>query len=157
MIFSSFGNVPLGFNRLAEALDNYAHQSGERIVVQYGNTDYNFKYIEKYNFLDHEQMISFMNDADILVLQGGWGTISEALDLRKRIVAVPRIKGIEHNHTQEELVIELEKKGYILGVYNIEELSIVIEKAKKYDFIPLVRGSATSIINQNLQKWFSQV
>ena len=147
MIFSSFGNVPFSFERLAKALDLYAKETGEKVIIQTGYTRYNFCYVEHYAFLNHEQMLDYINDSDLCVLQGGWGTISECIFAGKRIIAVPRIMGKEHNHPQEEIVKMLEGKGCLIGCYDIADLPHLIKKARRSEFKTLPRGNAAQYIN----------
>ena len=46
MIFSGFGNAPahMSFDRMAKAVDEFAKISEEEVLVQSGNTQYQFKY-----------------------------------------------------------------------------------------------------------------
>lgn len=75
------------------------------------------------------------------------GGVAEASQLGCRIVAVPRIKGIEHYHDQSQLVRALESQKVVLGCYDIEELPALIKKAHDFDFKPIVKGDASDIIN----------
>ena len=150
MIFASFGNSPVPFIRLAEAIDKYGLVSGEHIIVQNGLTEYEFKHCTAQAFMDKETFISYLKSCDVAILQGGWGGISEASEMGVRIVVVPRIKGIEHHHDQEQLVRALEADGVLLGCYDTKELPGIIEKAKSFDYKPIKRGDASKIINDFL-------
>lgn len=149
MIFASFGNAPasMTFYRMAQAINDLAEQSTERILVQTGNTDFCFKNVDTVKFLTHEDMINKMKEASIVLLQGGWGTISEAISLNKRIVSIPRRVGQECNHPQEEVVRYLEDCGCLLGCYDTKDLYKIIQKARTFKFKPLLRGDSTEIIN----------
>ena len=149
MIFSSFGNAPaeMSFIRMAHAIDEFAKESEEDVFVQVGNTRYEFKYARIVKFLEHEEMVDAMRRASIVVLQGGWGTISEAIFLKKRIVAIPRRVGQECHHPQEEVVRYLEKLGCLIGCYNTAELPNLIEKARRIEFKTLSRGNAAQYMN----------
>jgi len=81
------------------------------------------------------------------------GALCEAIDLRKRIVAVPRIEGMEHIHNQEQIVRKLEELGCVLAVYDIDKLGVVIEQARSFHFHSLERGDA-SIIKRTIVNWF---
>ena len=153
MIFSSFGNVPKDFSRVARALDLYAMTSRERIIVQYGHTHYTFQYAEGKQFIDHNELIDKMKLAELVVLQGGWGTISEALFLGLKIVAVPRRCPEEHNHDQGELVKKLEQLGCVVGVYDENDLPAKIELARTFEFKELKRGNALPTIEAKLKEW----
>jgi UDP-N-acetylglucosamine transferase subunit ALG13 len=156
MIFVSFGNVPIPFLRLAKAIDLYALTIEEEVIVQCGNTEFNFKHCKVMKFIDHDEMILLMKNASIVVLQGGWGAISEASNLGCKIVSVPRILNTEHNHDQFQLVEALEKHGVLLGVYDIKELAIILEKARSYVFLQIIRGNAKEIINKSIKEWMKK-
>ena len=88
-----------------------------------------------------------LTSCKIAILQGGWGGVSEASDLGCRIVAVPRMKGLEHYHDQEQLIRQLEKDGVCLGCYDMSSLYDVIERARTFEFKPIKRGDASQLIN----------
>ena len=101
MIFVSFGNAPANqsFTRMAEAIDKLGKETEERVLVQTGNTLYDFHHVDTVKFLEHQEMLNIMKEASIVILQGGWGTISEAIMLGKRIKELRK-----QNHlTQSEL------------------------------------------------------
>lgn len=154
MIFVSFGNSPLPFVRLAAAMDDYARTFGEEVVVQSGHTHYEYKFCKKVvSFMDKESFFQLLMSCSVVVLQGGWGSISEASGLGVRIVAFPRRNGEECHHDQSQLVRELEEQGICLGCYDESDLPQLIEKAKSYDFKPIKRGSAEKVINDFLDSF----
>lgn len=156
MILFSLGTHSQDFSRMAKAADDYAATTNERIVVQTGYTRYSFANVkEHFDFCSKERMMSLMDEADILVLQGGWGGICEAVDKGKRVVVMPRINGVEHVHDQGQVVRKMEELGCVLGVYDAKDLAKVIEKARTFDFKPLKRGNP-SIICETLNKWFNK-
>ena len=152
MIFVAFGNSPKQFERLASAVDNLAKNTTEEVFVQTGYTRYNYKYVRAYEFLTQESFINHLTSCDVAILQGGWGGIAEASLLGCHIVAVPRIKGIEHYHDQIQLIEALESQGVLLGCYDIEELPKIVEKAKTYNFQPINKGDAGKVINEFIGK-----
>lgn len=153
MIFASFGNAPVeqSFTRMAMAVDKLGEVSDEPVLVQKGNTLYDFRHVECVKFMEHEEMMENMRKASVVILQGGWGTISEAIALGKRIVSIPRRVGQECKHPQDEIVKFLESEGCLLGCYDTEELPKIVEKARQYDFKPLKRGTADKIINHFIE------
>jgi len=151
MILASFGNSPVSFVRMAEALEKYAHTTEEEIIVQSGYTEYDYKRCKAVRFMDKETFFHYLETCTVAILQGGWGSISEASDMGVRIVAFPRRNGIEHHHDQGQLVRALEDNGICLGCYNENDLPTLVEKAKTFDFKPIKRGSATTVINNFLE------
>lgn len=155
MILFSLGTHNQDFSRMAKAADEYAATTDERIVVQTGYTHYGFKNVtEHFDFCSKERMATLMGEAEILVLQGGWGGICEAVDKGKRVVVIPRINGVEHVHDQGQVVRKMEQLGCVLGVYDTKDLATVIEKARTFSFRPLKRA-ATPVIKETLENWFN--
>ena len=150
MIFASFGNSPVPFPRMAEAVDRYARESGEEVVVQCGKTNYPFANCIVDAFMDKETFISNLKKCEVAILQGGWGAMSEASDMGVRTVVIPRINGVEHFHDQVQLVKALEENGVVVGCYDTKDLWTLIEKAKTYSFKPIKRGNASNLINEFL-------
>lgn len=150
MIYVVFGNAPFEFTRLAIAVDDIAMKLDEEVIVQHGYTKYQFKYAKHEAFVDAVTMSNRIEKAALIITHGGWGTISECLTKHKLIVAVPRIKGIEHNHSQLELVQELEEMGCLLAVYNEKLLLQAVITIKQREFKGIPRGNAAEYINDFL-------
>ena len=153
MIFASFGNSPQDFSRVAKVLDQIAKDSSELVYVQKVNTNYEFQYAKSVLFIPQNELVEAMKNADVVVLQGGWGSISEALYLHKRIVSVPRRCPEEVRHDQSELVKKLEQLGCVIGVYDEKDLPAKIELARTFEFKELKRGNALPTIEAKLKEW----
>lgn len=149
MIFACFGNAPVSqsFDRMAEAVDLLAATSSEDILVQSGHTQYVFRHARAVPFMSHDELINTMKSASMVILQGGWGSISEAIELGKRIVSIPRRVGQECNHPQEEVVRRLEAEGCLIGCYDTSMLPEIVVRARAFNFQPLKKGTAEPIIN----------
>ena len=65
---------------------------------------------------------------------------------RKRVVALSRTKE-EHNHSQEELVRALEQEGYVLGVYDINDLEKKLLEARSFVPKHTVKIDVSGLIN----------
>lgn len=179
-IVCSLGTHTQDFTRMAMALDELAARSADEFVVQTGYTHYQFANIkETFDFCPKERMQRLMDETDILVLQGGWGGMCEAVDKGKRVVVVPRINGPEHIHDQGQVVRKMEELGCVIGVYVAADgeelpedlfvnskdklndyahrtallLEKAIERAKVFNFKPLKRGNA-KIVADTLEDWF---
>lgn len=150
MIFASFGNSPVQFVRMAEAVEKYAKESGEEVIVQGGLTRYEYKYCKCIPFMDKQTFISHLKKCEVAIMQGGWGSISEASDMGVRTVIMPRRNGVEHHHDQEQLVRVLEQQGVCLGCYDETKLNDIIEKARSFEYKKIIRGSAAPFINEFL-------
>ena len=62
-------------------------------------------------------MNDFIGKADYIITHGGVGTITDALKLGKKIIAVPRLsKYKEHvNDHQLQIIENFSEKGFIVG------------------------------------------
>lgn len=154
MIFASLGTMDMPFYRMAKAVDEFAAISEEEVVVQTGHTDYNYKNAHTFKFCTKEEMQHYISEASILILQGGWGAISEAMEQGKRIVVIPRHDKTEHIHDQFQLVDKLDSLGCVIAVRDENDLTEAVEKAKTFDFKQIKKGNAEELIRASLHKWF---
>lgn len=156
MIFVSLGTMDMPFYRMAKAVDEWAATTDEKIVVQTGYTDYEYKNIKNiFRFCTKDEMQRYINEADILILQGGWGAISEAMEKKKRIVVIPRYDKTEHIHDQFQLIRKLDSLGCVIGVFDEKDLAEKIEEAKTFNFKQIKKGNAQCLIEDTLRKWFN--
>lgn len=133
MIFVVFGTVPVPFDRLAKKIDEIAGEIAEPIVVQSGFTKYPYSKAKAHAFLTNEEMGQYMKEAALIISHGGMGTIAEALKIKKKTLVIPR-NNREHNHSQVELAEELEKRGLVVYVRDIELLKDAINNIS--GFVP---------------------
>lgn len=154
MIFASLGTMDMPFYRMAKAVDEFAAITEEEVVVQTGYTDYEYKYAKTFKFCTKEEMAHYISKASVLILQGGWGAISEAMELRKKIVVIPRYDKKEHIHDQFQLIRKLDSLGCVIGVFDETELPEAIKRAESFDFKQIERGHAELMIREKLNSWF---
>jgi UDP-N-acetylglucosamine transferase subunit ALG13 len=137
MIFVTVGTHEQSFDRLVKAVDDLVGENKieERVVLQIGNTKYEPKNCEWFRFLpSQKQILNYIKKADIVITHGGAGSIITALKFYKPTIVVPRYKKFnEHtNDHQLDLAGALAKEGKIMVVYDINDLEIVIKKAKAF-------------------------
>lgn len=154
MIFASLGTMDMDFVRMAKAVDAFAAECDERVIVQTGYTRYDYKHARAFDFCTKDEMRQYISEADVLILQGGWGAISEAMELGKRIVVIPRHDVTEHIHDQEQLIRKLDALGCVIGVFDERNLADAVERARTFNFQKLPKGNAESIIREKLKAWF---
>ena len=154
MIFASLGTMDMPFRRMAKAVDEFASHCDEEVIVQTGYTDYDYQHAHAFKFCTKDEMQKYIADANILILQGGWGAISEAMEQRKRMVVMPRHDKTEHIHDQFQLVEKLDALGCVIAVLDENDLPKAIERAKLYDFKQMKKGNAENTIREALKNWF---
>lgn len=155
-ILCSLGTHTQDFSRMAKAVDELAAVMIEAdFTVQTGVTKYDFKYVkEHFDYCPKDRMNQLMDEADVLILQGGWGGMEEAVDMGKKCVVMPRIEGTEHIHDQEQLVRKMDSLGCIVGCFDENKLEECVRKAMVMEVKPIDKGSATETINNALASWF---
>ena len=85
------------FERMAYAIDLFAATTDEEVIVQTGWTDYPYKHVSKsFKMCTKEEMEHYQEEASLLIMQGGWGSICESMEKGKRMVIIPRYDGTEH-------------------------------------------------------------
>ena len=156
-IFASLGTMDMPFTRMAEAVDQWAEKHSEAVVtVQTGHTHYSYNHCQSFAFCTKEEMKKHIQEADILILQGGWGAISEAMEMGKRMVVMPRHDKTEHIHDQFQLVRKLDSLGCVVGVFDEKRLDVCMEKALTHPFRNLPKGDAETLIRTKLEEWMGK-
>jgi UDP-N-acetylglucosamine transferase subunit ALG13 len=131
LILVMLGTNPYSFLRLAEAADAYAGKFGEKMFIQLGNTPYVPQNSDYKKFLGKKELLDKIQESDVVITQGGFGSIADSLLAHKKVVAVPRKPELnEAPDRQEDLVRELEKLGRVVGVYSIDKLAEAINRAR---------------------------
>ncbi|SFG08971.1 glycosyltransferase [Prevotella sp. KH2C16] len=153
MIFASLGTMNMAFTRMAKVLDEYASTINDRVIVQTGYTRYPYRYAKSFSFCTKNEMQEYIQRADFLILQGGWGAISEAMEQGKRIIVIPRHNKTEHIHDQFQLIRKLDSLECVLGVFDEKDLPQIMEKAKTFEFKQLKKGNAENLIRSKLNEW----
>lgn len=122
------------FDRLIKKMDYIAEKIDEDVIMQIGLTSYKPKNAEYYNFTSIENMNLLYNNARIVVCHAGVGSLLNALEHSKPIIAVPRRKKYnEHfDDHQIEIAEKFEQDGLIKVVWDIENLESVIQDVSHF-------------------------
>ena len=147
------GTNPYSFQRLVSVVDS---ELGPKynVTIQMGNTNCENKFSKAFDFCSREEILNYISDSDIIITQGGFGSISDALELGKKIIAVPRLKELnECQDNQKEIVDYYSKKNYLISCYDVTKLkNIVIDlinnKTKLSQFIPESKIKVKDLIEQ---------
>lgn len=130
MILVLLGTNPYPFDRLLGAMDRYAQQTGIKVIAQSGNTPA-CEHIECRPFMGHDELLGLIQEAEVVVCQGGYGSLSDCISQGARTVAVPRSMDFgESMDNQLELVEAFAQEGLVVPVYDIGDLPKAIEEAK---------------------------
>jgi len=133
MIFVTVGTEKFPLDRLLRALDEGIRRSeiGEEVFAQTGHSRHVPKRFQYSTFLPFNEMITFIQKADIVVAHAGAGSTVLCLHLGKVPILFPRFARFgEHlDDHQVEFARQMEGQEKVLTAYDEEEL---IDKIKHY-------------------------
>ena len=139
MVFVTLGTQDKKFKRLLEEVDNLINKNiiEDDVIAQIGCTKYYSEKMKTIDYMDKDEILNYMEQSNYIICHGGVGTIIDALNLNKKVIAVARLKKYkEHvNNHQLEIIKEFTKMGFILdGTDNLEEAIKKLDtfKPKKY-------------------------
>jgi UDP-N-acetylglucosamine transferase subunit ALG13 len=127
MILVLLGTNYFSFDRLVKEVDDKISLN-YNIEIQIGRTTYLPKNCKYYSYLSRDEIIERMKEAELIITQGGYGSMMDAILLRKKIIAVPR--KVEFNEcldNQAELVNYFAKKKYIVACDDINKLEGMVQ------------------------------
>jgi len=158
LIFVSVGTPEKPFNRLIEGVDNIADIVGERILAQIGYSTYIPKKINFFKFCPHEEMLSNIKAASIVISQSGFGIIGDSIKLQKPMILVPReIRYGEAIDKQYELAEFLASQNEsILCIRDISLLSGAVKEIRKVKAQYNYKTIIPSLINDFISEYFYQ-
>jgi UDP-N-acetylglucosamine transferase subunit ALG13 len=126
MILVILGTQFRQFNRLLQEVEDLitAYNITDRVIVQCGHTNYESDLFELFKFIDNDQFVEYIKQADVIITHAGSGALFNAIKSGKKIIAVARLKEYREmvdNH-QVELVKKLSGEGYIIdGTYSLKK------------------------------------
>ena len=163
MIYVTVGTMFLDFPRLIGAMDAIAANTGERVVVQIGLGKTFPEHCEHFGFKPREEVLALQREARVIVCHAGIGSVLDALHVRRPFIVVPRRKRFnEHmNDHQMDLAQAIERRGWGLAVYNIEDLPTACATPKpfpahyqpgKEPLVAAVRGFVEQVAGRSAER-----
>jgi UDP-N-acetylglucosamine transferase subunit ALG13 len=140
------------FPRLLQDVENLIETLDikDEVIVQQGNTVYASGLFKSFRSVAMNEFMKYIQNADIVIIHAGSGTLFNAIKSDKKIIAVARLKkyGEHKDDHQLELARKLSEEGYILdGTHSI------LDAWKKLgEFSPRPFDFSNHIV-QNLKKY----
>lgn len=136
MILITLGTQDKQFTRLLDVVQEQIDKGNikDRVVVQAGYTKYDSKDMEIFDLIDRDKFSDLISKCDILITHGGVGSIITGLQNNKKVIVAPRLaKYDEHmNDHQIQITDNFSKVGYILPLYENDDLGKILEEAKTF-------------------------
>jgi len=103
MIFASVGSL-LPFERLVRAVDTWAHDNpAEEVFIQIGDTAFEPQHAPFARIMPMTEYRDRLRDCDLLVAHVGMGSILQALQMRKQMLLMPRLKNRQEHTTDHQV------------------------------------------------------
>lgn len=136
MIFVTLGTQDKKFDRLISYIDELVNVGiiKEEVIIQSGCTKVSNKKIKSFKQLSYSKMLDYFNKCDILITHGGVGSITDALSMGKKVIAVARKKIYKEavNDHQVEIIDAFVREGYILSADSKEELAEELKRIRNF-------------------------
>lgn len=154
MILLLLGTNPYPFTRLLSAVDQWAEKSGVPVIAQTGHTAYTGTTIEAYDFVDYSQVVEWIEKSELVICQGGFGSLKDCISLCKNVIAVPRrIDLDECKDDQKELVDALAAEGLVIPLYDVGDLAVAIDQAHKLDERSERKSAIPRLVSETIREY----
>ena len=132
MIFVTVGTHEQSFDRLVKEIDRLKKEKliRQEVFIQTGYSPYKPKSCQYRDFIPFEEMMSRMEEAEIVITHGGTGSIMLILYHGKIPLVMPR-QGKYNEHIDDHQVLfckTMAAKGKIIAAYETGDLETVIKK-----------------------------
>ena len=157
MILVLLGTNPYPFHRLLGAVDQWAGNATVPVVAQTGHTPQtNYRNVDCHDFVSHEKVLEWIEQSELVISQGGFGSLKDSLAASKPVIACPRFEELgECQDSQRELVQALAEDGRVIELLDLAELPQAIEKARSFT-APETRASAVPDLVASLVRDFQR-
>ena len=110
-VFILFGTSHLPFQRLV-LVANRLSSKGNNVSCQAGvNTGFG-NGVRTYDFMKRSVLLRHLSETDVIITQGGFGSLYDSVSSGRPVIAIPRMKKFgETDHDQQELCEYFEATG----------------------------------------------
>jgi UDP-N-acetylglucosamine transferase subunit ALG13 len=157
MIFLTVG-TQFPFDRLVRTVDEVCENGfREEIFAQIGDTSYKPRNFQSVASLSKNMFDKYLKGASGVISHAGMGVIIMALDNKKPLLAMPRLKkyGEVVNDHQVDIARKFEKLGHILSVYSMEELPEKLQQLKA--FVPKPRENQAQAVANRIARFLQSL
>ena len=143
VIFASVGSM-LPFERLVRAVDEWARDNpAEPVHLQIGGTDYEPRYASFERMMPMTEYRDRLQACDLFVAHVGMGSILQALQLRKQMLLLPRLR-VLGEHTTDHQLHTAARLGTLKGMRIVDDVDALRRGMSELLAAPLACGDAIS-------------
>ncbi len=158
MIFLTVGTI-FPFDRLVKAVDEAieANVITMPVFAQIGRTNYKPRHMECVPSLDKRVFDTRVDEATFVISHAGIGSLLIALERRKRLLVVPRMKQYKEvvNDHQLATARRFAELGHVLAAYDCAELPQRLHDMES--FAPVFRKNEAHRVIQRLSQFIDEV
>lgn len=158
MIFLTVG-TQFPFDRLVKSVDEVVSQDGfsDDIFAQIGESSYRPHNFEAVSFLEKRLFDKHIREASGIISHAGIGTIMMALDDRKPLLVMPRLKEYGEVVGDHQVAIsrKFEELGHILVAHSKGDLLDRIKKLQS--FVPQQRTNQAEVTADRITKFLYEL
>ena len=158
MIFLTVG-TQFPFDRFVKAIDDVFNEGliDEEIFSQIGKSSYKPCNFEAVSSLENSLFAKYMQEASCVISHAGAGTITMALEYKKPLLVMPRLKkyGEAVNDHQLDIAKKFEQNGHLLVAYEIGKLPAKIEELKS--FVPKKRQTQAEVVAGRISTFLNEL
>lgn len=158
MIFLTVG-TQFPFDRLVRAVDHAIGCGGvnEEVFAQIGESSYRPRNFEAVSYLEKDVFDGHMSEASSIISHAGMGAIAAALDNRKPLLVMPRLKryGEVVNDHQVAIARKFERLGHLLVAYSEDDVPERITALRH--FVPVERKKCAAAVVQRVADFIGQL
>ncbi|MEJ2703106.1 MAG: PssE/Cps14G family polysaccharide biosynthesis glycosyltransferase [Sedimentisphaerales bacterium] len=158
MIFLTVG-TQFPFDRLVKAVDEAVDgdELNEQVFAQIGVSSYRPRNFESVPSLEKAVFEKRFREADSIISHSGIGSITMALEHKKPLLVMPRLKRHREVVNDHQLAIarEFEKLGYLLVAYEAADLPAKIEELKQ--FVPQERQTQADVVAARISTFLDEL
>lgn len=158
MIFLTVG-TQFPFDRLVRAIDRIVGEGviDETVFGQIGHSDFKPVNFEAVASMEKSEFDKCFAESSAIIGHAGMGTISMALNGRKPLLAMPRLKkyGEVVNDHQWGIAKRFSELGHILAAYGVDDLPDGLRRLS--DFVPKERKPSPHAVADRISSLISRV
>jgi beta-1,4-N-acetylglucosaminyltransferase len=137
MIFVTIGTTD--FNLLVEKMDTLVPTLPDQVVMQIGKSTYIPKNCEYFRFAP--SLAPYIDQADLVVSQGGMAVTYEVLRKNKKLISVENTTYVDGH--QKDILQILEKEHYLIWCHDVEGLPPLLQNIQNIKLTPYVIPECT--------------
>lgn len=142
MILATIGMNDAPYGKMFQILEEYAKSTGEEVIMQTGNIEFESENCKTVKFLVDAEMQALFDKADLIVAHAGVGSILNGLKRNVPLVLVPRTVVLDCEHDQQDIVArKVAAMGRGVVVEDLAHLIEKINEARKLQFGPYVENT----------------